>query len=94
MVETSYNMASGMVGLLVISIIGSRSLMSLICPTPSVICLPYYLKFPTLLVVFIGGWIGYGLAGIVLGGSLFYNVLFWFFFICWFYMVYIIFIYL
>ena len=30
--------------------------MWLICPTPSVICLPYYLRFLTLLMVFIGCW--------------------------------------
>jgi hypothetical protein len=30
----------------------------LICPTPSVICLPYYLRFLTLFVVILGGWLG------------------------------------
>ena len=54
-VETSYNMVSGINGLLIMSIFGCGSLMWLICPTPSIICLPYYLKFLTLLVMFIGG---------------------------------------
>nr|AQP29893.1 NADH dehydrogenase subunit 5 [Microtermes sp. BDIT020] len=71
MVETGYNMVYGMVGLLIMSIFGGSSLMWLICPTPSVICLPYYLKFLTLLVVFLGGWIGYEVAGFVFGDGLF-----------------------
>nr|YP_009351372.1 NADH dehydrogenase subunit 5 [Foraminitermes rhinoceros]AQP29421.1 NADH dehydrogenase subunit 5 [Foraminitermes rhinoceros] len=71
MAETSYNMVSGMIGLLVMSIFGGSALMWLICPTPSVICLPYYLSFLTLFVVFIGGWLGYELAGFILGDSLF-----------------------
>nr|WNL53881.1 NADH dehydrogenase subunit 5 [Microtermes sp.] len=70
-VETSYNMVCGMVGLLVMSIFGGSSLMWLICPTPSVICLPYYLSFLTLLVVFLGGWIGYEVAGFAFGDVLF-----------------------
>jgi len=42
-VETGY-MVIGIIGLLIISIFGGGSLMWLICPTHSVICLPYYLK--------------------------------------------------
>ena len=45
MVETSYNIKFGMIGLLVMSIFGGGSLIWWICPTPSVICLPYYLRF-------------------------------------------------
>nr|WNL53894.1 NADH dehydrogenase subunit 5 [Microtermes mariae] len=71
MVETGYNMVYGMVGLLIMSIFGGSSLMWLICPTPSVICLPYYLSFLTLLVVFLGGWIGYEVAGFVFSDGLF-----------------------
>nr|WNL54245.1 NADH dehydrogenase subunit 5 [Microcerotermes unidentatus] len=71
MVESNYNMVFGMIGLLVMSIFGGGSLMWLICPTPSMICLPYYLKFLTLFVVFIGGWLGYEIAGFVLGDNLF-----------------------
>nr|APU93542.1 NADH dehydrogenase subunit 5 [Sphaerotermes sp. A TB-2017] len=70
MVETNYNMMLGMVGLLVMSIFGGSALMWLICPTPSVICLPYYLSFLTLFVVFIGGWLGYEMAGFVFGDLL------------------------
>ena len=55
MVETSYNTMFGIIGLLIISIFGDDSLMWLICLTPFVICLPYYLRFLTLFVVFVGG---------------------------------------
>jgi hypothetical protein len=55
MVETSYNIMFGIIGLLIISIFGGGCLMWLICPTPSVICLPCCLKFLTLFVVFVGG---------------------------------------
>nr|AQP28729.1 NADH dehydrogenase subunit 5 [Nasutitermes sp. 2 TB-2017] len=71
MTEINYNMMVGMVGLLIMSIFGGGSLMWLICPTPSVICLPYYLSFLTLFVVFLGGWLGYEIAGFVFGDSLF-----------------------
>nr|URH16587.1 NADH dehydrogenase subunit 5 [Pericapritermes sp. 4 SH-2021a] len=71
MVETSYNMVFGMIGLLIMSIFGGGSLMWLICPTPSVICLPYYLKFLTLFVVFVGGWLGYEMSGFMFGDNLF-----------------------
>jgi len=55
MVKTSYNMMSGITGLLVISIFGGGSLIWLICPTASVFCVPYHLKLLTLFVVFMGG---------------------------------------
>jgi len=44
-VETSYNMMFGITGLLVISIFGGGSLVWLICPAPSMICLLYSLRF-------------------------------------------------
>nr|AQP28073.1 NADH dehydrogenase subunit 5 [Macrotermes sp. B TB-2017] len=76
MVETGYNMVFGMVGLLIMSILGGSSLMWLICPTPSVICLPYYLSFLALLVIILGGWVGYELASFVFGDGLF--SMFWY----------------
>ena len=45
MLETSYNMVFGITGLLNMSIFRGGSLMWLICPISSIICLPYYLKF-------------------------------------------------
>jgi NADH-ubiquinone oxidoreductase chain 5 len=61
----------GMFGLLVMSIFGGGSLIWLICPTPSIICLPYYLKFLTLFVVFLGGWLGYEVARFAFSDRLF-----------------------
>ena len=49
--KTSYNIMFAIIDLLVISIFGSGSPMWLICPTPSIICLPYYLKFLILLIL-------------------------------------------
>lgn len=69
-IETNYSMVFGIIGLLVMSIFGGGSLIWLICPTPSVICLPYYLRFLTLFVVFVGGWLGYVMAGFAFGDSL------------------------
>nr|YP_009351619.1 NADH dehydrogenase subunit 5 [Acholotermes chirotus]AQP30160.1 NADH dehydrogenase subunit 5 [Acholotermes chirotus] len=70
-VETNYNMMFGMVGLLIMSVFGGGALMWLICPTPSMICLPYYLSFLTLFVLFVGGWLGYEMAGVSFGDNLF-----------------------
>jgi NADH-ubiquinone oxidoreductase chain 5 len=50
--------------------------MWLICPILSVICSPYYLKFLTLFVVFMGGWLGYEIFGCVFGDNLFYTRLY------------------
>jgi len=47
MVETSYNMMFGIIGFLIISVFVGGSLKWLICSTPSIICLPCYLKFLT-----------------------------------------------
>nr|AMX23061.1 NADH dehydrogenase subunit 5 [Reticulitermes flavipes] len=70
MVDTNYNMVMGMVGLLVLSVLGGGALMWLICPTPSVICLPYYLSFLTFFFVGLGGFIGYEMAGFSFGDYL------------------------
>lgn len=51
MVGTSYNIIFGIIGLLIRSIFGGGALLRLICPTPPVICVPYYLKSLTLFVV-------------------------------------------
>nr|QXT44538.1 NADH dehydrogenase subunit 5 [Patawatermes nigripunctatus] len=71
MTESNYNMMFGMVGLLVMAIFGGSTLMWLICPTPTMICLPYYLSFLTLFVLFLGGWLGYVMAGFSFSDSLF-----------------------
>nr|ATL76473.1 NADH dehydrogenase subunit 5 [Stylotermes sp. CN13]ATL76512.1 NADH dehydrogenase subunit 5 [Stylotermes sp. Chi-156] len=69
--ETNNNMIVGMVGLLILSVVGGGFLMWIVCPTPSVVCLPYYLSLLVLLVVFLGGWVGYVVAGLSFGDQLF-----------------------
>ena len=71
MVETSYNMAFGIIGLLIMSVFDGGSRMWLICPTPSINCLTYYVRFLTSFVVFIGGWLGYEIARFIFGDRLF-----------------------
>jgi hypothetical protein len=61
---------SGIAGLLIMSIFGGGALMWLIYPT-SIIFLPYYLRFRTLLVLFMGGWLGYEMAGFAFNDNLF-----------------------
>nr|QGA46886.1 NADH dehydrogenase subunit 5 [Reticulitermes tibialis] len=70
MVDTNYNMVMGMIGLLILSVMGGAALMWLICPTPSVICLPYYLSFLTLFFISLGGLVGYEMAGFSFGDYL------------------------
>nr|AIY61575.1 NADH dehydrogenase subunit 5 [Prorhinotermes canalifrons] len=69
--EANYNMVFGMIGLLIMSVFGGCVLMWLICPTPSVICLPYYLSFLTMFVVILGGWLGFSMADFEVSSSLF-----------------------
>nr|WMY24008.1 NADH dehydrogenase subunit 5 [Psammotermes sp.] len=71
MSEVNYSMVFGMIGLLVMSVFGGSALMWLICPTPSVVCLPYYLSYLTLFVVIFGGWVGYNVAGFDFSDNLF-----------------------
>nr|YP_006503955.1 NADH dehydrogenase subunit 5 [Coptotermes lacteus]AFM92455.1 NADH dehydrogenase subunit 5 [Coptotermes lacteus] len=71
MVETNYNMVVGMIGLLTMSVLGGSSLMWLICPTPSIVCLPYYLSFLTFFVVLLGGWLGYEISSFSFSDYLF-----------------------
>jgi hypothetical protein len=54
MVETSYNTMFGVNDLLIISTFGGGSVLWLICPTPSVICLSFYLSF---LLCGVYGWL-------------------------------------
>jgi hypothetical protein len=61
----------GIIGLLIMSVFGGSVLMWLVCPTPSSICLPYYLRILTLFVLFLGGWLGYEMASFAFGDNLF-----------------------
>jgi NADH-ubiquinone oxidoreductase chain 5 len=70
-------MLYGMVGLMVVAVFGGRMLRWVILCTPSMICLPLYLKLLTISVSLVGGWAGFELSRIKLSGSLnsliFYN---------------------
>nr|WLS55598.1 NADH dehydrogenase subunit 5 [Meroplius fukuharai] len=66
--DEGWVMLRGMSVLLVMSIVGGSMLNWLMFPTPVMICLPYYYKFLTLFVCFVGGLVGY----LVANSSLFY----------------------
>nr|WKU84203.1 NADH dehydrogenase subunit 5 [Talahua fervida] len=64
--DESWMMLKGMMGLMIMSIIGGSMLSWLIFMTPSMICLPYYLKYMTLFVCIMGGLMGYLISNISL----------------------------
>nr|QLY89783.1 NADH dehydrogenase subunit 5 [Empis tessellata] len=64
--DEGWIMLKGMLGLLLMSIIGGSMLNWLIFPTPSMICLPFYLKLMTLFVCILGGLIGYVMSNVKL----------------------------
>nr|YP_010240835.1 NADH dehydrogenase subunit 5 [Calohilara tibetensis]QTG40243.1 NADH dehydrogenase subunit 5 [Calohilara tibetensis] len=57
--DEGWIMLKGMLGLLVMSVLGGCMLNWLIFLTPSMICLPIYLKLLTLFVCLMGGMVGY-----------------------------------
>nr|ASM82638.1 NADH dehydrogenase subunit 5 [Bittacus planus] len=57
--DEGWVMLRGMMGLLFMAIMGGCMLSWLIFPSPSMICLPLYLKTLALVVSLIGGWLGY-----------------------------------
>nr|URX54468.1 NADH dehydrogenase subunit 5 [Glyptotermes sp. 17 AB-2022a] len=75
--ENNIYMLWGMVGLMIVAVFGGSMLSWAVFHTPSMICLPYYLKFLTIAVSLLGGWVGYELSKVDLGSSLaslfFYN---------------------
>nr|AIY61666.1 NADH dehydrogenase subunit 5 [Glyptotermes sp. A TB-2014] len=68
--EDNINMFYGMFGLMVVAVFGGSMLSWMIFCTPSMICLPYYLSLLAIFVSLLGGWIGYELSKVNLGGSL------------------------
>nr|QNE85523.1 NADH dehydrogenase subunit 5 [Melanostoma mellinum] len=64
--DESWVMLKSMLGLMFMSIIGGSMLSWLIFLTPSMICLPYYLKYMTLFVCIMGGLFGYLISNISL----------------------------
>nr|URX52923.1 NADH dehydrogenase subunit 5 [Glyptotermes sp. 5 AB-2022a] len=75
--ESNYNMLYGMFGLMTVAVFGGGMMSWIIFPTPSMICLPFYLKFLAIFVSLVGGWLGFELSSMNLGGLLislfFYN---------------------
>nr|YP_010154884.1 NADH dehydrogenase subunit 5 [Melanophila acuminata]QQX28203.1 NADH dehydrogenase subunit 5 [Melanophila acuminata] len=55
-------MLKGMMGLVILVIFGGSMLSWLMFPVPYFICLPKILKLMTLIVIFLGGWMGYELS--------------------------------
>nr|URX53766.1 NADH dehydrogenase subunit 5 [Cryptotermes sp. 4 AB-2022a] len=64
------NMLWGMIGLMLVAVFGGSMLSWVIFHTPSMICLPFYLKCLALFVSLLGGWIGFELSSFDLGGLL------------------------
>nr|YP_009539793.1 NADH dehydrogenase subunit 5 [Suhpalacsa longialata]AYP72731.1 NADH dehydrogenase subunit 5 [Suhpalacsa longialata] len=52
-------MLKGMLGLMFLAVLGGSMLSWVIIPTPEMICLPFLMKFMTLLVSGVGGFLGY-----------------------------------
>nr|AYQ22819.1 NADH dehydrogenase subunit 5 [Coscineuta sp. OR249] len=57
--DKCYYISFGMIGLLFVAVFGGSLLSWLIFPIPYVIVLPFHLKFLTLIVVILGGYLGY-----------------------------------
>nr|URX52657.1 NADH dehydrogenase subunit 5 [Kalotermes hilli] len=69
--DGSVAMLCGMGGLMFIAVFGGSLLGWIILCTPSMICLPCYLKGLVVFVSLIGGWVGYELSKVGLGAMLF-----------------------
>nr|URX52696.1 NADH dehydrogenase subunit 5 [Glyptotermes sp. 1 AB-2022a] len=68
--EANINMLYGMIGLMIVAVFGGSMLSWMIFCAPSMMCLPSYLKFLTIFVSLLGGWLGYELSSVNLGESL------------------------
>nr|QOL00602.1 NADH dehydrogenase subunit 5 [Gryllotalpa sp. YH-2020] len=70
MSDTGWIMYSGMIPLVFMSVFGGSLLMWMMFPSPSMICLPFYLKFLTLFVMLVGGFAGYEVSKMSINMSL------------------------
>nr|YP_010227859.1 NADH dehydrogenase subunit 5 [Cryptocercus laojunensis]UDD86645.1 NADH dehydrogenase subunit 5 [Cryptocercus laojunensis] len=68
--EYNFNMLRGMLLLLIMSVLGGSFLSWIIFPTPIMICLPFYLKYLVLLVMLVGGWMGFEMSKLNFSGNL------------------------
>uniref|UniRef100_A0AAU7BA40 NADH-ubiquinone oxidoreductase chain 5 n=1 Tax=Notoplectron campbellense TaxID=3073457 RepID=A0AAU7BA40_9ORTH len=60
--DEGWVMLKGMLTLMSMAVLGGSMLSWILFPTPSMICLPMNLKFLTLMVSILGGWVGYELS--------------------------------
>uniref|UniRef100_A0AAU7BA54 NADH-ubiquinone oxidoreductase chain 5 n=1 Tax=Novoplectron serratum TaxID=3073467 RepID=A0AAU7BA54_9ORTH len=60
--DEGWVMLKGMLTLMSMAVLGGSMLSWILFPTPSMICLPMNLKFLTLMVSILGGWLGYELS--------------------------------
>nr|YP_002860178.1 NADH dehydrogenase subunit 5 [Ephemera orientalis]ACB48060.1 NADH dehydrogenase subunit 5 [Ephemera orientalis] len=68
--DEGHIMLKGMSGLLIMSVIGGSIMSWVLFPTPSMVCLPFYLKTLALSVSILGGWVGYQMNQLSLGDNL------------------------
>lgn len=68
--DQGFIMIKGIIGLIFLVIFGGRILVWLMFPSPYFICLPLLMKFMTLIVCFIGAWLGYQFSKFSLNYSL------------------------
>nr|YP_009172211.1 NADH dehydrogenase subunit 5 [Kamimuria chungnanshana]ALF36420.1 NADH dehydrogenase subunit 5 [Kamimuria chungnanshana] len=68
--DEGWVMLRGMLGLMVMAALGGSILSWILFPSPSMICLPLYLKTLALTVSILGGWVGYELAKFALNYEL------------------------
>nr|AGC22367.1 NADH dehydrogenase subunit 5 [Hemicharilaus monomorphus] len=69
--DSGYFISFGMILLLVVAVFGGSFLSWLIFPIPCMVSLPYYLKFLTMFVVILGGYLGYLVSGVGLSQDLY-----------------------
>uniref|UniRef100_A0AAU7BA56 NADH-ubiquinone oxidoreductase chain 5 n=1 Tax=Notoplectron brewsterense TaxID=3073454 RepID=A0AAU7BA56_9ORTH len=60
--DEGWVMLKGMLTLMGMAVLGGSLLSWILFPTPSMICLPMNMKFLTLMVSILGGWVGYELS--------------------------------
>nr|ALO77396.1 NADH deshydrogenase subunit 5 [Agrilus sp. AGR01] len=63
--DQGFIMLKGMMGLILFVIFGGSMMSWLLFPTPFFICLPFTLKMMTLIVIALGGWLGFNIFQVV-----------------------------
>nr|AYM84954.1 NADH dehydrogenase subunit 5 [Abracris sp. OR222] len=69
--DTGYYISFGMISLLFVAVFGGSLLSWLIFPIPYIIVLPFYLSFLTIMVVFLGSYLGYLISNFSFSHNLF-----------------------